>query len=284
MIEHGVLKQQKSISIDEQLGIFLMIVGHADSNQDVQERFQCSGSTVSKYFLEVLNGLSQLYLEVVNLPNPSIMPPEIHSNPKFYPYFQNCIGAADGTHILAKFCYILAGWEGSAHDGRVLQYALSQDGRLVVPDGKYYLVDAGYAMKKGFLPPYRGIRYHLREQILAAQRPNTKEELFNLRHSQLRNAVERIFGILKKRFSILKIQMEYPFHVQAQIVQALAALHNFITIHSVDDELEDWEEAHTQDMGNVVPMNNSTEDDPQMARLRDEIALQMWEDYQRYTQ
>ncbi|OLL26586.1 hypothetical protein NEOLI_004645 [Neolecta irregularis DAH-3] len=64
---------------------------------------------------------------------------------KFYPFFQNCIGTADGTHILAKvptdkmgcfcnrkgdishnvlsictfnlqFCYILLGWEGSGHD------------------------------------------------------------------------------------------------------------------------------------------------------------------------
>ena len=67
---------------------------------------------------------------------------------------QNCVGAIDGTHIdckpptesreayrnrkgllsqniLAacsfdmKFTYILAGWEGSAHDSRVLQSTLS---------------------------------------------------------------------------------------------------------------------------------------------------------------
>ena len=75
----------------------------------------------------------------------------------FYNYrciMQNCVGAIDGTHIdckppiesreayhnrkgllsqniLAacsfdmKFTYILAGWEGSAHDSRVLQSTLS---------------------------------------------------------------------------------------------------------------------------------------------------------------
>jgi hypothetical protein len=29
--------------------------------------------------------------------------------------------------------------------------------------GKFYLVDDGYAVRPGFLLPYRGTRYHLRE-------------------------------------------------------------------------------------------------------------------------
>jgi hypothetical protein len=29
--------------------------------------------------------------------------------------------------------------------------------------GKYYLVDSGYANKKGFLSPYKGEKYHLPE-------------------------------------------------------------------------------------------------------------------------
>ena len=33
--------------------------------------------------------------------------------------------------------------------------------------------------------------------------PQSKEELFNLRHSSLRNIIERTFGILKNRFQIL---------------------------------------------------------------------------------
>ena len=65
------------------------------------------------------------------------------------PYFKDCVGALDGSHVAAHvpasdqipwrsrkgypsqnvlavctfnmtFCYILAGWEGSAHDTRVL--------------------------------------------------------------------------------------------------------------------------------------------------------------------
>jgi len=38
----------------------------------------------------------------------------------------------------------LAGWEGSAHDGAVLEAAF--DAGFKVLTGKYYLADAGYAL------------------------------------------------------------------------------------------------------------------------------------------
>jgi hypothetical protein len=62
-----------------------------------------------------------------------------------------------------RFLYILSGWEGSAHDGRVLNDALIRQG-FKVPQGKYYLGDAGYGCTKHVLAPYRGVRYHLKEQ------------------------------------------------------------------------------------------------------------------------
>ena len=36
-------------------------------------------------------------------------------------------------------------------------------------------------------------------------RPQNKYELFNLRHAQARNIIERIFGVLKNRFQILRL-------------------------------------------------------------------------------
>jgi hypothetical protein len=42
-----------------------------------------------------------------------------------------------------QFVYILPGWEGSAHDGRVLSDAQSRYG-FNTPKGKYWLGDAGY--------------------------------------------------------------------------------------------------------------------------------------------
>jgi hypothetical protein len=89
-----------------------------------------------------------------------------------------------------KFTYVLVGWEGSAHDAHVLDDAIERDDGFIVPKGitcctslyivvhsietylhyrlcfdpfvgKFYLVDAGYACRNGFLPPYRGVWYHL---------------------------------------------------------------------------------------------------------------------------
>ena len=63
--------------------------------------------------------------------------------------------------------------------------------------GKSFLVDARYTNGPGFLAPYRGTRYHLNEWI-----GNTSQgykELFNLCQVSARNAIERLFGILKKR-------------------------------------------------------------------------------------
>ncbi|KAG6503108.1 hypothetical protein ZIOFF_035398 [Zingiber officinale] len=55
-----------------------------------------------------------------------------------------------------QFIYVLLGWEGSAHDGRVLRDAISRPTGLKVPQGCYYLVEAGYCNSSGFLAPYRG--------------------------------------------------------------------------------------------------------------------------------
>jgi len=57
----------------------------------------------------------------------------------------------------------------------------------LMPPGKFYLVDAGYANTPQFLTPYRGTRYHLQEQGRAGQKPQNPKEIFNLWHAQLRN-------------------------------------------------------------------------------------------------
>ena len=118
------------------------------------------------------------------------VPEEIRSQKKFFPYFKDCIGALDGSHIPAhvpescrasyrnrkgqisqnvlcassmdmRFMYILPGWEGSALDTRVYEDARTSD--FKVPPGKYYLGDGGYGGSESLLVPYRGVRYHLKE-------------------------------------------------------------------------------------------------------------------------
>ena len=92
-----------------------------------------------------------------------------------------------------KFTYVHPGWEGSANDCRVLAdarrspsfphpppgctptlcltmyhidffqviYIINCDLLRVV--GKYYVVDSGYSSQRGYLTPFKGDRYHLRD-------------------------------------------------------------------------------------------------------------------------
>jgi len=43
--------------------------------------------------------------------------------------------------------------------------------------------------------------------------------------------VEHIFGVFKRQFSVFKTAPEYPIDMQAMLVPALAAVHNFVGIH-----------------------------------------------------
>jgi len=72
---------------------------------------------------------------------------------------QNVLACCELDNLL--FTYVLAGWEGSAHDGSVLEAAF--DTGFHIPAGKFYLADAGYALTPWCITPYRGVRYHLRE-------------------------------------------------------------------------------------------------------------------------
>ncbi|KAL8502522.1 hypothetical protein ACS0TY_021602 [Phlomoides rotata] len=113
------------------------------------------------------------------------------------------------TNVLAicdinmKFVYVLPGWEGSASDVRILRDSVNRPHGLKVPVGNYYLCDNGYANSEGFMAPYRGVRYHLKEWGPAAAQPANPQEHFNMRHNKARNVIERAFGIMKMR-------LEYP--------------------------------------------------------------------------
>ncbi|KAL5582602.1 hypothetical protein UlMin_015044 [Ulmus minor] len=228
MEQTGRLTASRAVSVEEQLMIFLFVVGHGASNRDAQETWQRSGSTISKYFGIVLEAIFNMSGEYIRPPDMTNVHHTIRYSNRFFPYFQGCVGAIDGTHVSACFTYMLSGWEGSAHDARVLEHAISepQNSFPFPPPGKYYLVDSGYANRGCFLAPYRGTNYHLRDRRrLGGDR---KKEQFNYRHASLRNAIERTFGIWKRRFPILRSMHQFPLDKQAMIPVACAVLHNFI--------------------------------------------------------
>ncbi|XP_050124808.1 protein ALP1-like [Malus sylvestris] len=135
-----------------------------------------------------------------------------------------------------QFIYVFLGWEGSASDSRVLHDAITRPNGFKVPAGYYYLVDGGYTNGEGFLAPYRGIPYHLSEW--EGRTPSNKEEYFNMKHSKARNVIERCFGLLKGRWSILRSPSFYPIRTQGRIITACCLLHNLIRQEMSVDPME----------------------------------------------
>jgi hypothetical protein len=115
-------------------------------------------------------------------------------------------------------------------------------------------------------------------------RPQTKEELFNLRHASLRNVVERTFGVLKHRFPILNTQIIYSLETQADLPHALACLHNFIVRQNGQDDMF-FQEEFARDLEEYENREGHwVEEDDGASEWRDEIARQMWENYRQHRQ
>ncbi|EJD45179.1 transposase [Auricularia subglabra TFB-10046 SS5] len=308
------LTDTRWVTKEEQLAIFLYACVTNLSNRKLAERFQRSGDTISRIFHRVLDTMIQpgFYKALVMLPDDRI-PPEIRNNEEFWPWFQFCIDAADGSHLecspteadygrylnrkgfksinaLAasnfdmRFVYILSGWEGSAADSTIFEDARATD--FTIPPGRCYVADAGFPSCDELLVPYRGVRYHLREWQASGATPMTHEELFNLCHARLRNIIERIFGIMKKRYAVLREGSAWPVETEAALFPALCAIHNFICIHNLqdmgeddDDEIEtrlpDAPGAAAGELGGSV----SAAEKRRANARRDDIAMAMWNDY-----
>ncbi|XP_060197931.1 uncharacterized protein LOC132626919 [Lycium barbarum] len=118
-----------------------------------------------------------------------------------------------------------------------MKEALNGQDPLKIPEGKYYLVDAGLMLRSGLITPYQGERYHLKEY--SRNPPRNARELFNLRHASLRNAIERVFGVLKKRFPIISSSTEssYCTDTQKLIIFACCILLHYLRGVDPNDEL-----------------------------------------------
>ncbi|XP_072148403.1 protein ALP1-like [Setaria viridis] len=311
LVDSYGLKSTRKMSSVEALGLFLWICGAPQSVRQAEDRFTRSLETICRKFDEVLESVNKLAVDIIKPKDPEFR--SVHSrlqSPRFTPFFDNCIGAIDGTHIPVvvptslvvqhtgrhgytsqnvmaicdfdmRFTFVVAGWPGSVHDMRVFKDAIEKFGDKYPhpPEGKFYLVDSGYPNRSGYLAPYKGTKYHLPE-FRQGPMPRGKKELFNYTHSSLRNVIERSFGVLKMKWRILLDLPSYPMQKQSEIIIACMALHNFIResfIGDADFDLVDHDENYvsftegTSSDGNVSSIRHGDEDQ-NMNEFRDWIA------------
>ncbi|KAL5580016.1 hypothetical protein UlMin_012458 [Ulmus minor] len=147
--QQTALQNSRFLTLEEQVMIFIYVISQKATNRMAMEDWQHSGSTISIVFTRICKAIASLSPIFIKPPNLDDVPDEIRFNPKYYPYFQDCVGAIDGTHIVAHapsnvvnnyrgrksnvttnmlavcsfdmlFTYVVTGWEGAVHDSRVL--------------------------------------------------------------------------------------------------------------------------------------------------------------------
>ncbi|CAN1162246.1 hypothetical protein LINPERPRIM_LOCUS1279 [Linum perenne] len=145
--------------------------------------------------------------------------------------------------------------------------------------GMYYLCDAGYTNARGFLAPLRGQRYHLNDW--GRNRPRTKEENYNMRHSRARNVIECAFGILKMQWALLRDSSWFSPRMVSMITNACFLLHNFIRTTGGPDIFEQAYIPPVTQTGNQTtsddpPPISAVESSQEWTAFRNELAETMW--------
>ncbi|KAK1325529.1 hypothetical protein QJS10_CPA01g01980 [Acorus calamus] len=97
----NLLKDTRYVVAEEAMALFLITLGQNERVRPMREWFQRSSETCSRHFNIVLNAMQEYAKESIVPPSFDETPEYIRTKAKFMPYFKDCIGALDGTHIEA---------------------------------------------------------------------------------------------------------------------------------------------------------------------------------------
>lgn len=97
--------------------------------------------------------------------------------------------------------------------------------------------------------------------------------------------MERIFGVVKRRFRLMVAAPEYSLATQTKLIPALCVLHNFIRIYNPDEIIEPAALSRRQPRRSNEDFSRHEISDQEKAvanERRDMIAKDMWRQYQEY--
>ncbi|XP_042032237.1 protein ANTAGONIST OF LIKE HETEROCHROMATIN PROTEIN 1-like [Salvia splendens] len=303
---------QRYVHVEEQTAMFLATLAHHKKTRIVGFDFNRSGYTVSHYMHEVMRAVIHLHSILLVEPTPV---DDTCDDPRWN-WFKGCLGALDETYInvrvstadapryrsrkgqiatntlavcdrFLRFVNVLPGWEGSVADSRVLRDAVTRPNGLKVRRGSYYLCDNGYANSEGFLTPFKGVRYHLKEWGPQTQRPSSPKKQYNMRRTMARNVIERAFAVLKMRWGILRSASFYPIETQTRLIMTCFILHNYIRgemqVDPVEQEMDGdgiegdgGQPTDSEDLSQVQYVD-AVESTAEWNQMRQDLAQYMWQ-------
>lgn len=131
-----------------------------------------------------------------------------------------------GTRELL-ICDVVADWPGRIHDLRILNesgiYQQFQDGMF---GNRILLGDQGYALSRWLFTPV------VRAQL------TPHERRFNGAHKSARNSIERMYGVLKRRWACLR-GLRCKTQKAAWVIMTSAVLHNYAILHHEPEPADD---------------------------------------------
>lgn len=223
--------------------------------------FQVSQSTVSRIVSRISKKVASLRSRFIKLPAQAEIS-DIQRNFFRIASFPGVIAAIDCTHVPIEspggsdselfrnrkgyfslnvqmacdsklnILSLVAQWPGSVHDSRIFLNS-SLCAKLESNEMSGLLLgDNGYPNKKYLLTPV------INPQTNAQRR-------YNISHIATRNIVERMFGVLKRRFPCLRRCLKLKLRTNLAVIVAVCTLHNFLNSRRQDFDLDVDEQHHS---------------------------------------
>ncbi|XP_054709081.1 putative nuclease HARBI1 [Uloborus diversus] len=161
-----------------------------------------------------------------------------------------------------KILNVNAKYAGATHDSFIwrrctlrdkLQDALANDGN------SWLLGDSGYPLEPWLMTP------------VAEPVTNPEDVVYNKKHAQTRNPIERCFGVLKARFRCILKDRVLHYHpvAAARIVNACAVLHNICIEHGIEppDDIPNEPKRKEKDQSEEEDMLTAVEVRQRLIRL-----------------
>ncbi|XP_059630767.1 uncharacterized protein LOC132273734 [Cornus florida] len=237
---------------DEELNLIVTmlvgIVAYLHRNRSAKFYFKRSGETISRHFntiIDAIIGMEDNFLKQPTLGTET--PNEIRDNNRMWPYFKDCVGAIDGTHLPAKV---------------PIEYL---DGNVQQPILEFYIVLR-----------IEDINLHVLQVILLGR---YRLSSFGTLYYPIQK-----YTISPKRNTRTLDEPMFGFENQVRLVIACCIIHNHIRGVMPDDPLlnDVDHEIGTQSAPIHDPIDNQltrAEDGREGKRIRTQIMNEMWNDF-----